>query len=76
MAQQIETPELLTNREVEQLKLNIARLLVNVADRSTCRGCRAEIWWLVHRNGKKAPYDRDGTNHFITCSQAKEFKRK
>jgi len=31
--------------------LTIARLLVNVADRSTCRGCHAEIWWLVHRNG-------------------------
>lgn len=57
------------------LLVNITRLLSNVADQGTCKGCHAEIWWITHRNGKKTPYDSDLTNHFITCPQAARFKQ-
>ena len=40
-----------------------------------CRGCGLPIFWVVHKNGKKAPYDFNGQNHFGTCVNAKDFKR-
>ncbi len=58
------------------LQANITALLKNIGDPGQCRGCQAPIWWVTHRNGRKTPYDADGTNHFITCPAAKDFKKK
>ena len=53
----------------------IRRLLANVGGAGRCRGCGADIFWVRHLNDKMTPYDADGTNHFATCPQAKDFKR-
>ena len=62
-------------KEVAQLKGNIARLLAAAGQRAYCRGCGAEIWWLVHSNLKRVPYTSAGLNHFIDCPKAKEFRK-
>jgi hypothetical protein len=61
---------------VKDLKRNIALLLNSAGNRAICRGCKADIYWLNHTNGKKAPYDLDGGNHFATCPNANEFKNR
>lgn len=54
---------------------NIKLLLSAAGDRARCRGCGQEIFWLTHRNGKKAPYDPDGANHFSSCKRADDFRQ-
>ena len=58
------------------LQKNIAALLKAIGQPATCKGCPATIWWVRHLNGKRVPYDGDGTNHFATCPRAGEFRRK
>lgn len=41
-----------------------------------CAGCRRSIGWAQTPKGRTAPMDRDGTNHFATCPQAAEFRRR
>lgn len=42
-----------------------------------CRSCRAEILWATTPKGARAPLNRDGVNHFVTCPQSREWgKRK
>lgn len=67
--------ERLGNEIAAQKKL-IADLLRNVGDPGICKGCKAEMFWVEHRNGKRAPYNSDGTNHFITCPDSELFKRR
>lgn len=43
---------------------------------SACRSCGAPIAWVVTRAGKRAPIDPDGTNHFATCPQAAEWRKR
>jgi hypothetical protein len=76
VTEQIDCPELLTNREVEQLRANIIHLLRNVAESAFCKGCHQQVWWLIHRNGKRTPYDCDAKPHFATCSEREQFKKK
>ena len=57
------------------LRQNIHRLLTQVGGESKCRGCDAAIWWVVHRNGKKAPYTADALNHFADCPAAAKFRK-
>jgi len=40
-----------------------------------CRSCGAPIMWCITAKGRKAPVDRDGTNHFATCPQASSWRR-
>ena len=56
------------------LAQNIKRLLNQVGEPGVCRGCGAPIWWVVHRNGKRAPYTEQGLNHFIDCTKAGQFR--
>ena len=62
--------------EVAQLHNNITGLLQRIGDESICKGCRAVIWRVQHKNGKKAPYTSAGLNHFADCTEAKNFRRK
>jgi hypothetical protein len=41
-----------------------------------CRSCKAEILWAITPRGAKAPLDRDGTNHFITCPDRDRWRKK
>lgn len=42
---------------------------------SRCRSCNAEITWGETSNGKRAPFDPDGTNHFATCPQRRDWRK-
>lgn len=61
--------------ERDALKKNIALLLNQIAESSHCKGCGVRIWWVTHRNGRKAPYTDTGMNHFIDCVAAAQFKK-
>jgi len=61
--------------ETEQLQKNIMSLLLQIGDMGTCKGCGAPIYWVTHKNGKKAPYTTEGLNHFIDCPSANRFKK-
>lgn len=67
--------ERIANAVAAQKKI-IADLLRNVGEPGVCRsaGCNAEICWMVHRNGKRTPYNLDGTNHFATCVDSERWK--
>jgi len=51
-------------------------LLNQVADRGTCTGCGAAVYWVRHKNGKRVPYTEAGLNHFIDCPKADQFRKK
>jgi hypothetical protein len=53
----------------------MTNLLGHIGERMQCRGCHAEIYFVVHRNGRRTPYDPTGINHFITCPHAADFKK-
>ena len=61
--------------ETDRARDNAASILRHTAQPGRCRGCKAEIFWLRHNNGKNVPYDADGMNHFITCPEARLFAR-
>lgn len=71
--------QLVTLEEYErQLHKNIRQLLTNVAGEPVvCRGstCEAEVWWVQHAKGRRAPYTEAALNHFIDCPNADEFRR-
>ena len=67
--------------ELTRLRLIAAaaeHLVEHVGEPNRCSApeCRAPIYWIVHRNGKRAPYNPDGTNHFITCPAVEKFRRR
>lgn len=52
-------------------------LLRQVGEDSRCSSslCGERIFWIVHRNGKRTPYDVDGVPHFITCPARDRFRK-
>lgn len=40
-----------------------------------CRSCDQAIAWCLTSHDKRAPIDRDGTNHFATCPDADAWRR-
>ena len=57
------------------LQEKITYLLEHSGNRGNCGQCGAEIWWLTHKTGAKAPYTPKGVSHFSDCSQAKAVRR-
>jgi hypothetical protein len=48
---------------------------------TTCRSCRAPVYWGYTAKGKRCPYDVvDGAateiSHFATCPQAKQWTKR
>lgn len=42
-----------------------------------CRSCGAVIFWDKHpKTGRPHPFNADGTSHFATCPNAKEWRGK
>jgi hypothetical protein len=64
--------------ELENTRKRLAMLLNAVGVPGSCLGpnCHADVLWVVHINGRRTPYDPDGTNHFITCPDRELFKRR
>lgn len=67
----VETPR--TNYESFLLN-NIRHLFKQIGEPGHCQGCGREIVWIVHRNGRRAPYTLEGLNHFADCPKADLFK--
>lgn len=65
------------NAEINRLRANIGALLKRCGmPPRACRGCGAQIVFVVSMNGlTSAPYDLDGTPHFAVCPNAGEFRR-
>lgn len=63
-----------TNRE-QELQKKLSDLIDRVGEPGSCRGCNRKIYWVRHRTGKSAPYDHDGTSHFVTCPHADRFRK-
>ena len=42
---------------------------------AACRSCGASIAWVVTNAGRRAPIDPDGTNHFVTCPSAAQWRK-
>jgi hypothetical protein len=40
-----------------------------------CRSCHAVIFWGETPNGRRAPFDPDGQNHFATCPDRRAWRR-
>lgn len=41
----------------------------------TCRSCGRGIFWVMTKNDRRAPFDRDGLSHFATCPFASRHRR-
>jgi len=56
-----------------------ARLTVTLkamcGEPSTCRGCRATIYWATTARGNRMPLNEDGTSHFATCPVANAYRK-
>lgn len=50
-----------------------------ITNKSECRSCSAEIFWVALPSGKKGPYDADPTgevtSHFATCPHANQHRK-
>ena len=40
-----------------------------------CKACGTMLYFVVHSNGKVAPYTADAMNHFANCPEAAQFHR-
>lgn len=59
-----------TLSEREQIQRNIRTLLNRIGNYTKCPACKAEMWWITHKNGKKAPYSVEAVVHFKECTAA------
>lgn len=41
-----------------------------------CKGCGALIQWIETLSGKMTPINSDGTSHWSTCPEFKQFQKK
>jgi hypothetical protein len=57
----------------EQIHRNIRTLLNRLGNYTKCPACQTEMWWITHKNGKKAPYTVDAVVHFNECKAAEGF---
>jgi hypothetical protein len=67
----------LAETQVTVLRRRMVHLLAAVGEPGKCTGarCKADVIWVRHLNGKRAPYDLDGANHFSSCPDAATFRR-
>lgn len=57
------------------LKETVRPLFESVGDLARCKSCDAEIYFVKHKNGKVAPYNIFGVNHFADCPHSKKHKK-
>jgi len=50
---------------------NVRRLLEAVGTQGACEGCGAKIFWVMHKNGRRAPYTFMAANHYRECPDEK-----
>lgn len=72
------SPETIAKMAQERITLrtNVETILRNTAEEiRPCKACETLLFFVKHRNGNRAPYTADGTNHFTNCPQAEAFKK-
>ena len=42
---------------------------------ASCRSCGAPVEFKLTKNGKLCPFNPDGTSHFSSCPQAKQWSK-
>lgn len=63
-------------RENARLRSNIQLLYKSLGlDQGQCRACGCPIWWVITKNGKRAPFTAEGLNHFADCEGADQFRK-
>lgn len=67
-----------TEEELAKAKSRMDTLLKLIGDRAVCQGadCGQVITWVRLKTGSLHPLNDDGSTHFSTCPNAKEFRRK
>jgi hypothetical protein len=56
-------------------KQRIIDLLWLHADKRTCKGCNADIWWIKNNIDKAVPYTAAGLIHFVDCPLRDRFMK-
>lgn len=54
---------------------NLQTLLKQIGTPDQCKKCKADIFWVITKNGKAAPITPQGLNHFADCPNANEFRK-
>ena len=66
--------------ELPPIEQRLVAILVRAAEFSRpCKACHARIYFIRHNaehGGTVTPYDEHGMNHFATCPQAAQFRKK
>lgn len=63
--------------EILALRERIAKILAESGEFSRpCRACGRPLTFVRTPAGNLAPYEKDGTNHFLTCPEAEKFRRR
>jgi hypothetical protein len=63
---------------LDKLRSNIELLYKTIgASPGTCTGptCTEPVWWVLTKNGKRAPFTADGLNHFADCPDRERFRK-
>lgn len=71
----LELAELVRDMRKDARRLLDGLVATNRAHKATCRGCCAEIYFVVTAAGKNAPLDPDGGSHFATCPNSERFRK-
>ena len=54
----------------------IDNILTQVGSFAQCRGCLNPIYWVTNRaTMRKVAYNRDGTVHFDSCLEQRQFTK-
>ena len=59
--------------DIEATQKNIRTMLNRIGNYTKCPACQTEMWWVTHKNGKKAPYTVTAVVHFNECKVAEGF---
>ena len=73
----MEYPSNVSGDMIEAWEKRCRALVKVVGESATCAApeCRREIYFVVTKAGKRAPYDADGQSHFATCSAPERFRK-
>jgi len=64
-----------TGKALTEARKLMALLLEHIGNPGFCPRCKAQVFFIEHRTGRKTPYDKDGTNHLATCQQVEQIRR-
>ena len=54
---------------------NLRMLLKQIGRPGNCKACGAPITWVTTKNGRHAPINQFGVNHFADCAMSDRFRK-